>query len=488
MRCSTLRAPSLVVAFVTVIASACGGAGGGVFDNTPPTVATTDPPSNAVGVQLNDPIIATFSEPLDPGSVSAASFQVTDDMSNPVNGTVSVSGRNARFAPGPSALVKSALYHAMLTTAIKDSAGNALTSGFNWDFMTTADMWLSTAVNASAPTTRMNHSAVWAGNEMIIWGGLDGLGVSNSGARYTPGNPAATAWMPTANTMMAGAPLARTDHTAVWNTLGNEMIVWGGELGGILGPTNSGGRYSVASNVWTATPAPPPAVPPRSLHTAIWTGGEMIIWGGVTAGGVRTSTGGRFNPIGGGSWTATSMSGPPSARSEHTAIWTGTEMIVWGGVDDGALLLQTGGRYRRSTNNWLGVSTVSALSARAGHTAIWTGSEMIIWGGDAGLGPVADGARYNPTADTWSPMRDAPIARSSHKAIWTGTEMIVWGGEVSDNSGAAYNPAHDTWRSVSIVAAPSGRTGHTAVWTGNEMIVWGGNDAALTNTGGRYAP
>ena len=35
----------------------------------------------------------------------------------------------------------------------------------------------------------------------------------------------------------------------------------------------------------------------------------------------------------------------------------------------------------------------------------------ITWGGDAGLGPVADGARYNPTADTWSPMRDAPIAR-----------------------------------------------------------------------------
>jgi len=484
-----LRAAPLVMAFAAAITTACGGGGGGgLVDNTPPTVVTTDPPSNAVGVQLNDPIIATFSEPLDPASVSVASFQVTDDMSNPVNGIVSVSGRDVRFTPAPNALVKSALYHAMLTTGITDLAGNALATAFSWDFTTTVNIWASTAVNASTPTARMNHTAIWTGTEMIVWGGLDGLGASNSGARYTPGNPAATAWMPTANTGMAGVPLARTDHTAVWNPLGNEMIVWGGDLGGILGPTNSGSRYAVVSDLWTSTPTPPPAIPPRSLHTAIWTGNEMIVWGGLTTGGVRTNTGGRFNPSGGGSWIATSTSSPPAPRSEHTAIWTGAEMIIWGGVDDGAFLLQSGGSYRLATNSWSNVNVVGGPSARSGHTAVWTGSEMIIWGGNDGLGPVATGGRYDPATNSWRPMQDAPIARSGHEAVWTGTEMIVWGGEVSDNSGAAYNPAHDTWRTISIVGAPSGRTGHTAVWTGSEMIVWGGDDTVLTNTGGRYAP
>jgi len=45
-------------------------------------------------------------------------------------------------------------------------------------------------------------------------------------------------------------------------------------------------------------------------------------------------------------WTATSITGAPDARSEHTAVWTGTEMIVWGGLNDSGDL-NTGGRYVR---------------------------------------------------------------------------------------------------------------------------------------------
>jgi N-acetylneuraminic acid mutarotase len=476
-------APLVVAAFAAAIATACGGGGGGgVVDNTPPTVVATDPPSDAVGVQLNDPIVATFDEPLNPGSVNASTFQVTDDMSNPVNGTVNVSGRNARFTPAANALVKAALYHAMLTTGITDSAGNALATGFSWDFTTTADVWASTVINASTPSARIDHTAVWTGGEMIVWGGTDSVTTLNTGGRYNPTGPDATAWTTTPDTAPSNVPTARTDHTAVWT--GTEMIVWGGDLGG-SNRTNSGGRYSTATNSWTAT-STTLAPLPRDLHTAVWAGSTMIIWGGSTSIGL-TNSGGRYSPNT-DTWTQTNLSGAPLPRIEHTAVWTGSQMIIWGGVDDGAFLLQSGGSYRPATNSWSNVSAVGAPSPRSGHTAVWTGSEMVIWGGDDGLGPVATGGRYDPTTNSWRPMQDAPIARSGHEAVWTGTEMIVWGGEVSDNSGAAYNPAHDTWRTISIVGAPSGRTGHTAVWTGSEMIVWGGNDTALVNTGGRYAP
>jgi hypothetical protein len=42
-------------------------------------------------------------------------------------------------------------------------------------------------------------------------------------------------------------------------------------------------------------------------------------------------------------WRSTSTSGAPSARASHTAIWTGSEMIVWGGAY--VTYLSTGGRY-----------------------------------------------------------------------------------------------------------------------------------------------
>ena len=45
------------------------------------------------------------------------------------------------------------------------------------------------------------------------------------------------------------------------------------------------------------------------------------------------NTGGRYNP-GTDSWTATSTTNAPAARYVHTAVWTGSEMIVWGGMID----------------------------------------------------------------------------------------------------------------------------------------------------------
>ncbi len=56
----------------------------------------------------------------------------------------------------------------------------------------------------------------------------------------------------------------------------------------------------------------------------------MIIWGGVDFVGFALSTGGRYNPSN-DSWRATSTSNTPLARYYHTAVWTGSEMIVWGG-------------------------------------------------------------------------------------------------------------------------------------------------------------
>src|SRR5438270_6103233 len=232
----------------------------------------------------------------------------------------------------------------------------------------------------------------------------------------------------------------------------------------------------------------------RSLHTAVWTGSEMIVWGGYD-GFDPFNTGGRYNPST-DSWTATSTVNAPFARVGHTAVWTGIQMIVWGGQGVG----NTGGRYSPNTDSWTVTSTTNAPTARGGHTAVWSGSEMIVWGGyQFGVGDTNTGGRYNPNTDSWAATSttNAPSARLRHTAVWNDSEMIVWGGITSGpnptyfNTGGKYNPGTDSWTATCTTNAPAARADHTAVWnlTGTQMIVWGGfGPSGVLNTGGRYGP
>src|SRR5947199_6161825 len=84
-------------------------------------------------------------------------------------------------------------------------------------------------------------------------------------------------------------------------------------------------------------------------------------------------------------WTPTNLTGAPDARAAHTAVWTGSEMIVWGGADENSLEINTAGRYNPSTYSWTATSTTNAPApSQCAYTAVWTGSEMIVWGGNGG--------------------------------------------------------------------------------------------------------
>jgi N-acetylneuraminic acid mutarotase len=288
-------------------------------------------------------------------------------------------------------------------------------------------------------------------------------------------------WTATSTT---NAPETRYGHTAVWT--GSEMIVWGGV--GISAFLNTGGRYNPSTDSWAATSTANAPVG-RSLYTAVWTGNEMIVWGGSAPEPNYFNTGGRYNP-GTDSWVATSTTNAPDARDSHTAVWTGSEMIVWGGGNGS--LLNTGGRYNPSTDSWAATSTANAPVGRSLHTAVWTGSEMIVWGGLTGISSNT-GGRYNSSTDSWTAtsLTNAPSGRFLPTAVWTGSEMIVWGGADPSylNTGGRYTPGTDSWVTTSMTNAPDARDSHTAVWTGSEMVVWGGIAIpTYFDTGGRYNP
>src|SRR5207302_666642 len=99
----------------------------------------------------------------------------------------------------------------------------------------------------------------------------------------------------------------------------------------------------------------------------------------------------------------------------------------------------TGGRYHPSTDTWTATGTTDAPAGRSDHTAVWTGSEMIIWGGANDSGILNTGGRYNPDTDSWTGTSIAgPSARADHAAVWTGSQMIVWGGSNYSNTGGRY--------------------------------------------------
>jgi N-acetylneuraminic acid mutarotase len=340
---------------------------------------------------------------------------------------------------------------------------------------------------SAPPLARGYHTAVWTGTKMLVWGGNNSsTGFLNDGGIF---DPSANTW---ATIPTNSAPSRRFAHTAVWT--GSDMLVWGGTTNGSpLSYFNSGGRFNLQSNAWTATTTTG-APTGRYSHTAVWTGDLMLIWGGLTSSGYSSSGAAYLPPS--DSWLPLSTaSGFP--RAFHTAVWSGASMVSWGGYYSGGWL-RYGVQYYPSNNSWGNFSTtITTPSARQDHTAIWTGTEMIVWGGRGSGGRLGDGGRYNPFSDTWSSMAGvaAPSARSGHTAVWTGTEMIIWGGRGDASgsyvhTGGRYNPTSNIWTATSTDGAPSPRSIHTAVWTGSEMLVWGGfsTDTGYVNDGGRYDP
>jgi hypothetical protein len=237
---------------------------------------------------------------------------------------------------------------------------------------------------------------------------------------------------------------------------------------------------SIAAPGWvTSSAADAPAA--AAGQAAVWTGEELLVWGGSHGAGLDSASGAGYRPDV-DLWEAIAAADAPAARNQHTAIWSGQQMIVWGGASGGNYV-NTGGRFDPSNQVWSVLSTNGAPSGRIGHVAAWTGSRMVVWGGRNNLGVLGDGAWYDPVAGQWTALTlaNAPSPRFGATVVSTGTRLVVWGGQDqlgTLNSGAELvfgaNGVPTRWVTVSPVNAPSARSGYSAVWTGQKMLVWGG--------------
>lgn len=304
-----------------------------------------------------------------------------------------------------------------------NQGGSAYATALIYDPVTAA--WESRTI--SAGVARYYHAGCWTGTQMVVWGGLNNSGSPiATGFVYNPATNTASA------TIATGAPNARDSHCAVWT--GSKMFVWGGRGNG-GGVTNTGGLYDPSANSWvTANTSGAPAA--RFDHSAVLTdAGSVIIWGGGTD-SEDFNNGGVFTPnASNGTWSSMiTGTGAPSARSYHTAIWTGSKMIVWGGIDGVLDTYFNSGKIYDPVNGWENtISTTNAPSPRAFHRAVWTGSRMIVWGGANNSTLFADGGVYDPVADRWTAIPaigpgSPPVARMLHNMVWSGKEVYIFNG------------------------------------------------------------
>jgi N-acetylneuraminic acid mutarotase len=329
---------------------------------------------------------------------------------------------------------------------------------------------------------------------MLLWGGQ-----SINGAKFRADgkifDPARRAWSPIPN-----APLEpRGDQVAVWT--GSRLLIWGG---GVEGPKsdirsfNDGASFDPMTGGWRSLAHSP--LEARSRPTGVWTGSRLLLWGGADTG--RTDVGGLTIPsdvlafpgdeeesegaklLSDGAaydpasdqWTTMSTS-PLGPRVGHVAVWTGKQMLVWGGatLKESAVAFADGAAYDPVTDTWRKISA-APVQPGALFTTVWTGKQMLVWGG-----PQGEGAAYDPATNRWTLLPKSPLPPlSTPISVWTGALMLVWGAPENQPTpaqpiaeGATYDPAQHRWTLLPSARSAPG-LGQGAVWAGNRMLVWGG--------------
>ena len=223
---------------------------------------------------------------------------------------------------------------------------------------------------------------------------------------------------------------------------------------------------------WTELPSPPEF---REGMSLVWAGTRLLAWGGCNPGGADacepTAGGFGFDPMT-QSWGP--LENAPVAGTNADEVWTGKEAIFL--LEEENRL--KGQAYDPATGAWRTIAT-PPIEPRFGAVAVWTGSEVIFWGGgNPDDATVTGGAAYDPASDSWRTIAGAPVGLNLASGMWTGREMLVFGSLLDDRNradtrfsvGAAYDPKTDMWRELTPSQLSPQAT--SAVWVGDRAVAW----------------
>lgn len=278
---------------------------GSATNITPPIVSSTMPANGAANVPVGNVLAATFSEAVNPLTISTATFTLKQGLTS-VPGTVSYSGVAAVFTPAAS-LAANTLYTATITTGIADLSGNALAANYVWIF-TTGSVQNLTPPMVSSTVPAINTTSVPVGNALsaTFSEAMNPLTINtttftlNQGGTIVAGTvnySGVTATFTPASSLAPNAVFTATITTGVQDLSGNALAanyVWSFATGAVLNKTpptvistypNSGMAGVPLLNNLSATFSE--AINPLTINTATFT----LLQGNVPAPGTVSYAG-----------------------------------------------------------------------------------------------------------------------------------------------------------------------------------------------------
>ncbi|MFP3907907.1 MAG: kelch repeat-containing protein, partial [Acidimicrobiales bacterium] len=236
---------------------------------------------------------------------------------------------------------------------------------------------------------RCGASAVWTDDELVVFGGYDDTGPPTPGSVLGDGaafDPDTGEWR-----SIPSAPVEpRYSADAVWT--GREVIVVGGtgdagpdEVGSPLG---DGAAYDPGSDQWRTIASWP--LEPRTGAAAVWSGDEMVVVGGrevdVEDGGTQDfDDGAAYDPRADTWRSIADHPGDPRvdasvARGDQVIYLIGGDSVGDGAGDAPDDLSIHAMAWDPETDQWYELPDPPG-TPRTNHTATWTGDELLVWGG-----------------------------------------------------------------------------------------------------------
>jgi N-acetylneuraminic acid mutarotase len=256
---------------------------------------------------------------------------------------------------------------------------------------------------------------------------------------------------------------------------------------------DSAAIYDLATDSWrllsndSATPSA------REMASAVWVGSQVVVFGGRNASGSEYYLSGALYDPATDRWSTINSSAV--ARAAGVGVAASNHAIFWGGLTTGATAASGASRYDMSTNSWQPASTQNGPSPMLGVAWALGGDSLFLYGGLDGNTRKDTAFRYDLVSDAWTALARGPKARSSAFGTSDGRSFYVWGGRDGNTflgDGAIYGMA---WAAMSSKDAPSARCAPPreqgwafALGTDDVVFLGGQNDNGdLLTDGGRYS-
>ncbi len=201
--------------------------GAAPVDNTPPTITARTPLDGATDVTIDSSVSATFSEPMDAATITAASVTLrAAGAGSDVPATVDYAAGVASLVPD-APLAYNTVYTATVAASVADLAGNQLGTDATWSFTTEAAP-LSTLTDTSladfgAGTFSNTYLADESGGEVIL---APTVGAEFGGSSLPAGwtqNP--TPWASGGTVSVSGGQMALEARQRC-----NQCHLWAGDV------------------------------------------------------------------------------------------------------------------------------------------------------------------------------------------------------------------------------------------------------------------